>query len=315
VFFRLIQTLDTRLLPRRKGEEIETEIESLRSHVRVILYVKLLRCQSLAMHSDIPQFCRSHGLRLNKDLGQHFLIDKEILNTIVETADLKSEDHVLEIGAGIGILTKELIKKKGKVTTIEIDEKLIPLLKEYTTKNEKLITNNLHIVQGNALHVPFPKDRYKIVANIPYHITSPLLRHAFLESETMPDTMTLLIQREVAEKICDTKDYGLLTILVGLFVKPKLIKIVPPESFLPPPKVESAILHIDCFDKPVADNKTIEKVFRLTKLGFSQKRKMLRNTVGSLDRGMEMLKEAGIDPERRPQMLSIEEWIKLATVE
>ena len=127
----------------------------------------------------------------------------------------------------------------------------------------------------------------------------------------MPYSITLLIQQEVANRICDDVNAGRLTILVGLFGKPKIIRKVPPEAFLPPPKVESAILHIECFKHPRADMKTIDEIFSLTKLAFGQKRKMLRNTIGSLDGGMERLEKVGIDPERRPQTLSVEEWIKL----
>lgn len=269
--------------------------------------------------SDISAFLSGKGIRLNKDLGQHFLVDEEILQKIVETADIQPDDSVVEIGAGVGVLTKELVKKAGKVTAIELDKSLIPLLKEYTTS--KPITSNLDVVQGNALEIPFPNTPYKVVANIPYHITSPLLRHAFLESEVNPTTMTLLIQKEVAQKICppgcgrtgDTKDHGLLTILVGLFGKPEIIANVPPEAFLPPPKVQSAVLHIECFTEPLADEKTVDEIFRLTKLAFSKKRKMLRNTIGEMEGGMKLLERVGIDPTRRPQTVSVEEWIKLAS--
>lgn len=282
----------------------------------------------------VARFLHSHGIRLNTDLGQHFLIDEGVLQSIVEATHIQPDDHIVEIGPGIGILTAELLKKDAKVTAIELDARLISLLKEYVSQeayspiraNKRISFQKLDIMQGNALETPFPKTPYKIVANIPYHITSPLLRHAFLESEVHPSTMTLLLQREVAEKICAMEDHprtsakrgaghsGLLTILVGLFGKPTLVRTVPPEAFLPPPKVDSAILHIDCFPEPLADTETIEEVFRLTKIGFSQKRKMLRNTLGSLEGGMERLARVGIDPKRRPQTLMIEEWIRLGTV-
>jgi 16S rRNA (adenine1518-N6/adenine1519-N6)-dimethyltransferase len=160
-----------------------------------------------------------------------------------------------------------------------------------------------------------PQIPYKVVANIPYHITSPLLRHLFLESKRTPMSLTLLIQREVAEKICDAKDAGMLTILVALFGKPNLVTTVPPDSFLPPPKVDSAILHITCFTKPLAEPEIIDRIFRLTKIAFGQKRKMLRNTLGAFQGGMERLAGLGIAQDRRPQTLSIEEWIALARAE
>lgn len=254
---------------------------------------------------EIREFCRKYLLRLNTDLGQHFLTDQNILDQIIEAANIEKDDHIVEIGPGIGVLTRELLKKTENVTAIEIDDRLIPIL-------ETFVEDKISAVQGNALKQTMPDHPYKIVANIPYHITSPLLRHVFLESEVIPTSMTLLIQREVAEKICSEKDAGLLTILVKLFGTPRIVTTVPPKAFLPPPKVDSAVIHIDCFEKPIADKETIEEIFRLTKIAFGQKRKMLRKTIGSLDGGMEMLEKAGIDGTRRPQTLSIEEWKKLA---
>ena len=297
---------------------------------------------SIMFDSDLRRFLAQHGIHLNKDLGQHFLINESVLETIVRTADIRPTDHILEIGAGIGILTRELLKRAQKVTAIEIDAKLIPLLKEFVnipdtldhskksdpfrvmvspSNHEARDTNGighatepprLTIINNNALHVPFPKEPYKIVANIPYHITSPLLRHAFLESALPPTSLTLLIQREVAEKICDTKNAGLLTIVVSLFGAPRIVANIPPSAFLPPPKVDSAILHIKCFEKPLASQELINRIFALIKLAFSQKRKMLRNTVGSLSDGIDLLKRARVDPQRRPQTLAIDEWIRLA---
>ncbi len=291
---------------------------------------------------NIAAFLRAHDFVLRKSLGQHFLTDASVLSKILETAAIEPSDHIVEIGPGIGVLTKELLKHAAQVTAIEYDLRLIPLLQEFITETvkpaevsesqEKIHASNfqyvnilkigsaasgipetkLTIVHGDALEIPFPSEPYKIVANIPYHITSPLLRHAFRESEVHPKSMTLLIQREVAEKIVAKKDFGLLTILVSLFGTPKIVKIVPPGAFLPPPKVDSAILHIDCFPKPLASPEIIDEVFRLTKTAFGQKRKMLRNTLGGLEKGMELLAKANIDPTRRPQMLTVEEWIRLA---
>jgi 16S rRNA (adenine1518-N6/adenine1519-N6)-dimethyltransferase len=264
----------------------------------------------LTLADTVRRFCIKQGLKMNTDLGQHFLIDDTILAAIVEAANIQKDDEVLEIGAGIGILTHELLRKTKHVTTIEIDTKLIPLLHAYIKAcgENKVPT----VIPGNALNVTFPEKPYKIVANIPYHITSPLLRHAFLESTQTPTSLTLLIQREVAEKICDTTDAGILTIVVALFGKPRIVVNVPPKAFLPPPKVDSAVLHIDCFSEPLTDPATMERVFMLTKHGFSQKRKMLRNTLGSLPSGMEMMEALHIEPTRRPQTLSIHEWIQLA---
>ena len=264
------------------------------------------------LKAQIRQFCSTYLLRLNTDLGQHFLVDQSILNKIIEAANIKSEDHIVEIGPGIGVLTKELLEKVEKVTAIELDERMIPLIETYCTDNRQPTTDHLSIINNNALQVPMPSEPYKIVANIPYHITSPLLRHVFLESDVQPTSMTLLIQKEVADRICDTKDVSMLTIIVALFGKATKVVNVPPSCFLPPPKVDSAVIHIDCYEKPLADAETIEQVIKLTKIGFSQKRKMLRNSFGTFPGGMELLSAVGIDETRRPQTLSIDEWIALA---
>jgi len=257
--------------------------------------------------TDVAAFCKAHGLRLNTDLGQHFLVDENVLQKIVDAAEIESTDHIVEIGPGIGVLTKELVARAKHVTAIELDDRFIGLMETYAGN-----PNNLTVINQNALHAEYPNEPYKVVANIPYHITSPLLRKAFLESKLIPTSLTLLIQKEVAENICDTENAGILTILVGLFGEPSLICKVPPSSFLPPPKVDSAVLHIESFKEPRADAATIEGVFRLTKAGFGQKRKMLRNTLGQLPNAGEIFEKAGVDLTRRPQTLSVDEWIALA---
>lgn len=258
------------------------------------------------MH-PLASFLQQQGLRLNTDLGQHFLIDEEVLQAIVASAGIEPEDHIVEIGPGVGVLTKELVQYAKKVTAIEVDQRLISLIPKYVGP-----TDHLEIIQGNALRVALPETPYKIVANIPYHITSPLLRHAFLESKQIPTSMTLLLQREVAEKICDAENAGLLTILVAIFGSPSLIMRVPPSAFLPPPKVDSAVLHIESHKKPLADPETVERILKLVKIAFAQKRKMLSNTIGKMPGGAEALATLKIDPNRRPQTLSITEWMALA---
>ncbi len=265
-----------------------------------------------SLRENVSNFLRHHGIRLNTDLGQHFLVDEEILEKIVTAADIQHTDHIVEIGPGIGVLTNELIQRATQVTAIELDERMIPLMKTYL-KNHSTIqpSNHLTIIHANALQTPLPSSPYKIVANIPYHITSPLVRHAYLESSVPPTSMTLLIQREVAEKICDEEHAGILTIIVKLFGTPTLICKVPPGAFIPPPAVDSAVLQIISHAKPLAEPEMIEKILRLLKLAFAGKRKMLRNTLGSLENGMEMLAKAGIEPTRRPETLTVDEWIRL----
>lgn len=265
------------------------------------------------LQSTVRQFLHSRGIRLNTDLGQHFLIDQEILDQIMDAAAIEDTDEVVEIGPGIGVLTRELLQDAAHVTAVELDARMIPLLTAFAV-SEPSLRPKLRIAQGNALQFPLPTQPYKIVANIPYHITSPLLRHAFIESPVRPTTMTILIQREVAEKICDTENAGILTIVVALFGTPKIVCRVPPSAFLPPPAVQSAVLHIVSHPKPLADAETVERIFTLTKIGFGQKRKMLSNSIGKLPNGMDLLQKTGIDPKRRPETLKVEEWIELARV-
>lgn len=261
--------------------------------------------------SRIRHFCSEQGLRLNKDLGQHFLIDQTVLDAIIDAANISADDRVVEIGPGIGVLTRALVEKTPHVTAIEIDPRFPRLIEAYLRRDNRKLPMPT-IILGNALDIDLPKEPYKIVANIPYHITSPLLRHAFLEGSAAPTSLTLLIQREVAEKICDDHDRGLLTIIVGLFGKPRVVRHVNSLCFLPPPAVESSVLHIDCFPQPKADAKTIEQVMRIAKHAFGGKRKMLRNTISALEGGDDAMAKASIDVTRRPQTLTVEEWIVLA---
>lgn len=263
-----------------------------------------------SLKDRVAGFCRAAGLTLNTDLGQHYLVDETVLESIVESGLLAKGELVVEIGAGIGVLTEALLDAGARVRAIEFDARVIPLLTAFVKADKRGAA--LEIVEGNALDVPLPNEPYKVVANIPYHITSPLLRHMFLESARGPSLVTLLIQREVAERICDSDDRGLLTIVVSLFGKPSIIRHVPPSAFLPPPNVDSSVMHIDCYPQPLADGPTIDRLLKLLKLGFGQKRKMLRNTLGSLPEGNALLASAGIDHTRRPQTLTTEEWLALA---
>jgi len=261
---------------------------------------------------EVRTFLKRHLVRLNTDAGQHFLIDEEVLADIVSAANLRATDRIVEIGPGIGVLTRELLKHAAHVTAIEIDGRLIPLLETFAYGNAERVTRNkLTIIHGNALHTPMPADNYKVVANIPYHITSPLLTHLLLESETIPESLTLLIQREVAENICAAGSESILAVLVKLFGKPTLVRLVPKESFLPPPEVDSAVLHIDIFKKQLVDLKTARRVLGLAKMAFSKRRKMLGNTIGHLPGAEAALKKANIDPKRRPQTLTTDEWTAL----
>jgi 16S rRNA (adenine1518-N6/adenine1519-N6)-dimethyltransferase len=259
---------------------------------------------------EVQSFLSVHGIRLATDLGQHFLVSDAALDVILETCQVKNTDRVIEIGPGIGILTRALTSHAKHVTAVEIDPRFPPLLQQFTGHPK-----NLEIIQGNALHATLPTEEpYSIVANIPYHITSPLLHRFLLEEKRRPTSMTLLIQREVAENIVADGTESVLTLLVQLFGRASLVLHVPPNAFLPPPKVDSAILHIDLYPTPKAERHVIDKALILLKHAGRERRKMLRNTIGSLLGGMAALAACDIDPSRRPQTLTVDEWVKLAHI-
>lgn len=274
--------------------------------------------RTMPLAQEISSFLRAHKLHLSRDLGQHFLIDERVLNASIDAADLHPQDHVIEIGAGIGTLTRELLKRTTHVTAIEADRRLIPLMKEFLVQCVALRPldyardDTFTIVGVNALRFPYPETPYKIVANLPYQITSHFLRTVFRGTSHPPTSLTLLIQKEVAEKIMGKPERSLLTLLVHLYGIPRIIRIVAPGAFLPPPKVESALIHIDCFPLPLADPASLDRLFELATIAFRKKRKMLRSSLGKSTRIAAALAAAGIDPTRRPETLTTEEWIRLA---
>lgn len=264
--------------------------------------------------SHLSSFLRAHGLKPDPSWGQHFLMDDSVIRTMLETARLTPENTVVEVGAGIGVLTKELLKHADRVIAIEVDRRWIPLLEQYVGM-EEFPPGQLTVLRANALKIAYPEEPYTIVANIPYHITSHLLRHVFLHTPRRPDSLTLLVQREVAEKICASKRGSartILSILVELFGEPSYVRAVPPGAFLPSPQVDSAIIHIACHRTPKAEGEVLDAVLRLSSLAFGKKRKMLRRSIGKFHGGMELLEMASIEPERRPETLTVDEWVALA---
>ncbi|MBI2634245.1 ribosomal RNA small subunit methyltransferase A [Candidatus Peregrinibacteria bacterium] len=240
----------------------------------------------------------SRNIRAKKSLGQNFLKDHHILQKILTSSDISPDDHIVEIGPGFGILTLELAKLAKKITAIELDQRLLGHLRKILPKNVEL----LHL---DALKFQPPKTPYKVVANIPYYITSPLLNH-FLQAPNKPASMTLLVQYEVARKICRLDpDMSVLSLQVALYGHAKLIKKVSPGAFSPQPKVDSAILHIEI--DPQTDDKTAEKILHLAKQAFSQGRKKLSNTIPEYKEKLAALQIQ----DKRPQHLSITDWLNL----
>ncbi|HLG25749.1 MAG TPA: 16S rRNA (adenine(1518)-N(6)/adenine(1519)-N(6))-dimethyltransferase RsmA [Candidatus Gracilibacteria bacterium] len=262
---------------------------------------------------ELIELLKKNGVWAKKDLGQNFLVNPEILEKIIGAADLKKSDSVVEIGPGPGILTIELAKRAATVRTIELDAAIIPLLQE----NIRPYTN-VELETGNALRAKLPEQPYKLVANIPYYITSPLISH-FLNVQKndgmRPSIIVLLVQKEVAEKIC-AKDgeHTVLSLQVQVFGKPSIVSAVGKSSFYPQPKVDSAILKIEVYPVPlIAD---IPLFLSLIKKLFAQRRKTLLNTLQNQMKftraaAEELLKTCAIEPNRRPQSLTMNEWEKM----
>jgi 16S rRNA (adenine1518-N6/adenine1519-N6)-dimethyltransferase len=267
---------------------------------------------------------RHFDLKARKRLGQHFLVDEKVLHQITSAAELNPTDIVLEIGPGLGVLTGELAKRAGWVIAVELDNKLAALLKQALASfdNVTIVNENiLHIDPANLLweqktRFPSPAGHYKVVANLPYYITSPVLRH-FLEASVKPETMLVMVQKEVAQAIvAGPGKRSVLSISVQFYGKPEIVSYVPAQSFYPAPEVDSAILRIDVYPQPavaVADEKGF---FEMVRAGFTASRKQIAN---SLAQGLKLpkaevlvlLQKADIAPQRRAETLTLEEWAQL----
>ncbi len=258
---------------------------------------------------------KRYGLRAHKGLGQNFLDDPSVLEAIVIAAEIQPTDIVLEIGPGLGSLTRYLAVSAKEVVAVELDEKLIPPLKAVLAPYP-----NVRLIHGDILKLSpkdlIPASEYLVVANIPYYITSAVIRH-LLESEPKPRRIVLTVQKEVAQRICaKPSDMSLLALSVQVYGKPRLAAQIPAEAFFPAPKVDSAVLCVDIYPAPLAKEELLEPFFKLIKAGFSQKRKTLRNSLSSglhisPSEAMDLLTRAHIDPQRRAETLSIEEWERL----
>jgi 16S rRNA (adenine1518-N6/adenine1519-N6)-dimethyltransferase len=266
---------------------------------------------------------KKHDFKIAKRFGQNFLVDENVLKTIIDCSELSKDDYVLEIGPGLGAMTKELCEKAGRVLAVEIDRKLIPILKVslFGYENFKLINEDILKLNLKAtLEENFGSSPIKVVANLPYYITTPILMK-LLEEDINIKSITIMVQKEVGERLCAApggKDYGALTVAVQYRCIPHNILIVPPESFIPKPEVESMVVRLDSRDKPPVVLKDEKMYFRVVKASFGQRRKTLLNalTAGNLGRSKEELKAVliknGIDEIRRGETLSLEEFARIA---
>lgn len=257
--------------------------------------------------------------RPEKTLGQNFLRDKRILPRILATAEVSPDDTVIEVGAGLGVLTRALAERAKRVVAVEVDQRLIPILERLLSDltNVKLVHADILKVSPSALLAPESPPHYKVVANLPYYITSPTLRH-FLEAERKPTRMVVMVQREVAERIiAKPGEMSLLAVSVQFYARPKLIARISRHSFYPPPEVDSALVCLDLYETPPYDVPEPRVLFEIVRAGFGQRRKQLRNSLAvglglSTEQAVKLLNNCGIDPTHRAEDLSLEEWACLS---
>jgi 16S rRNA (adenine1518-N6/adenine1519-N6)-dimethyltransferase len=265
---------------------------------------------------DIPKLLKEAGHQPNKRLGQNFLIDPRYLKRVADAGEINNQDYVLEIGAGVGNLTILLARKAKQVIAVEIDSTLVPILNKVAGAHQ-----NVTIIQGDILEFDLlelvGRSRYHVVANIPYYITSKLIRK-LMTSLAHPQNVILSIQYEVAERICaGTGKLSLLGISVQIFGHPEIKSRIPAVAFYPQPKVDSAIVRIDRHPTPLIPEEHLATFFLVVKAGFSQKRKTLRNSLSAglrLEKQIteQLLQSIQIEVGKRAETLTIEQWIKLS---
>jgi 16S rRNA (adenine1518-N6/adenine1519-N6)-dimethyltransferase len=278
---------------------------------------------NLLSPSEVKQILENHGLRPKKRLGQNFLIDRNILNKILDAAKLNSESIVLEIGPGLGTVTKEAAQIASKVIAVEADKDLIPILHKILDQYP-----NIEIVEGDFLRINLPKflaqrlngGRCTVVANLPYYITSPLITR-LLEVKTLIERMVVMVQEEVAERLIakpGTPDYGSLSVFVQFYCDVQIVARAKRTVFLPSPEVDSAIVRLEICSSPTVDVDDEQLFFKIVRASFGQRRKtLLRSLSGSTDLGWSKekahttLEKAGIDPTRRGETLSLEEFASI----
>jgi 16S rRNA (adenine1518-N6/adenine1519-N6)-dimethyltransferase len=279
----------------------------------------------LCRQGDIlyQQLLRQFGFKPKKRLGQHFLVDEAVLERILSAAELSPGDIVVEVGPGLGILTEALARRGVRVIAVELDSKLVALLKKRLAAfpDVKIVHADIlkvtpqQLLQDNLTASELAQG-YKVIANLPYYITSPILSH-FLEARPQPSEVVVMVQKEVGEAIAAAPGkMRLLSVKAQFYSQPAIISYVPAASFYPPPKVDSVILRLDVYSRPPIKVSDVASFFDIVMHGFSAPRKQLRN---SLAHSLEMppsqvaslLEKAGIEAKRRAETLSLEEWREL----
>lgn len=264
------------------------------------------------------ELVKKYNFKFSKSLGQNFLVDDSVLNDIVSGAEVSENDFVIEIGPGVGTLTAQILKKAKRVTAVELDNDLIPILQQELGDNPKF-----QLIHKDALKVDFnevigDEESVKLVANLPYYVTTPIIVKLLKEQYNFK-SLTIMIQKEVAERIDaepNCKDYGSLSVLVQYYCNTSIVRKVPPTCFMPRPKVESIVIKLERLSEPRVKVKDEALMFEIVRSGFNMRRKTLWNATKSLGLDKEKLeaafKNSGIDPKRRAETLSIEEFAALS---
>lgn len=274
----------------------------------------------MSLSSKTKEIVNHFEFKFSKSLGQNFLIDQNILDKIIEGANLKSDSCAIEIGPGIGTLTQEMAKRCRRVIAVELDDNLIPILNE-TLGNY----DNVKVIHSDALRVDFKKliedeglSDVKVVANLPYYVTTPIITKLFSDKPGL-ESITIMIQKEVAERIVakpSTKEYGALSLMCQYYSSVSKIARVSPGCFIPSPKVESAVIRMEIREEPAVKVLDEKLFFRVIRDAFNMRRKTLWNALKQIGLNEEKLNSAfeasGIDPKRRGETLSIEEFGRLA---
>ena len=267
---------------------------------------------------DVRKLLQEFDIQPKKSLGQNFLIDQRALERIVETAELGPEDIVLEIGPGLGTLTRLLAARAGQVVAVELDSRLVEALKKILAdfSNVEIIHGDILELDPAALLTRAAGFQYKVVANLPYYITSAALRH-LLTAAVKPKLMVVTVQLEVAQRItAGPGGMSLLAVSVQFYGRPRIVTRIKAGAFYPSPQVDSAVVRIDLHDSPVVEVDNVDSFFEVVRAGFAQRRKQLRNALAAKltlppDEVSQALTMAGVNPKRRAQTLSIEEWARV----
>lgn len=268
------------------------------------------------LYEETQMLLNQYGLRANKKLGQNFLINQQIIDDIIEKSEITKEDTVLEIGPGLGSLTKALINNAKRVIAVELDENMVNILKNrFNQENLEIINDDILKINLNEITNRYGK--IKVVANLPYYITTPIVMK-LLEEEYDIESITVMVQKEVGERLCakpGSRDFGAVTVGVNYYSKSKIIIDVPKDNFMPVPEVDSCVIKLDILDTPPVELKDKKRFFRLIKAAFSQRRKTINNSLASGEFSKEailnVLDKLNIDAKLRAEDLSIQDFANI----